>query len=88
MSHAYPESAHALLVRLRDCPADVAAELRAIQDAIPDVLTLIEADLEIDRIQGLQPDQISADQRRDLLDGQNWKRSDALNSLNVKHLRP
>jgi hypothetical protein len=84
MNHAYPESAHALLMRLRDDPAGVAAELRALQDAIPDVLTLIEADLEIDRIRGLQPDQTSAEQRRDLLDGQNWKRSDALNSLTMR----
>jgi hypothetical protein len=84
MNGAYPESAHALLMRLRDDPTGAAAELRALRDAIPDVLTLIEADLEIDRIRGLQPDQVSADQRRDLLDGQNWKRSDALNALSMK----
>lgn len=44
MSHAYPESAHTLLLRLRDNPAAVAAELRAIEEPIPDVLNLIEAD--------------------------------------------
>jgi hypothetical protein len=84
MNHAYPESTHALLMRLRDDPAAAGAELRALQDAIPDVLTLIETDLEIDRIRGLQPDQVTADQRRDLLDGQNWKRTDALNALSMK----
>jgi hypothetical protein len=81
MSHPYPESAHTLLRRLRDDPAAVVAERQAIQDAIPQVLSLIEADLEIDRIHALGRDQISADQRRDLLGAQNWKRSDALKAL-------
>lgn len=42
MSHPYPESAHSLLLRLRDSRAAVGAELRAIQEAIPGVLNLIE----------------------------------------------
>jgi hypothetical protein len=84
MSHPYPESAHSLLLRLRDSPAAVAAELRAIQEAIPDVLNLIEADLELDRVRGLGQDEMSADQRRDLLDAQNWKRTDALVALTRK----
>jgi hypothetical protein len=81
MSHPYPESAGSLLLRLRDRPAAVAAELRAIQEAIPDVLNLIEADLELNRVRGLGQDEMSADQRRDLLDAQNWKRTDALVAL-------
>jgi hypothetical protein len=81
MSHAYPESAYSVLLRLRDNPGEVAAELRAIQEAIPDVLNLIEADLELDRVRGLGHDEMSADQRRDLLDAQNWKRTDALVAL-------
>jgi hypothetical protein len=84
MSRPYPESAYSRLVRLRDSPAADAAELREIQDAIRDVLSLIETDLEIDRIRGLGPDEMSADQRRELLDAQNWKRSDALNALTRK----
>jgi hypothetical protein len=84
MSHPYPESAHALLLRLRDSPAAVAAELRAIQEAIPDVLNLIDADLELDRVRGLGQDEMSADQRRDLVDAQNWKRTDALVALTRK----
>ncbi len=84
MSHGYPESTHSRLVRLRDYPAGDADEVRAIQDAIPDVLNLIEADLEIDRIHALRADQMSADQRRDLLDAQNWKRTDALDALTRK----
>ncbi len=84
MSHPYPESAHALLLRLRDNPAAVAAELRAIQDVIPDLLNLIEADLELDRVRGIGQDEMSADQRRDLLDAQNWKRTDALVALTRK----
>lgn len=84
MSNTYPESVQSLLRRLRDDPATLAAELQAIQDAIPDVVNLIEADLEIDRIHGLQQDQMSADQRRDLLGAQNWKRSDALDALTRK----
>jgi hypothetical protein len=84
MSQAYPESAYSVLVRLRDNPGAVAAELRAIQEAIPDVLNLIEADLELDRVRGLGHDEMSADQRRDLLDAQNWKRTDALVALTRK----
>jgi hypothetical protein len=84
MSQAYPESAYSVLSRLRDSPGAVAAELRAIQDAIPDVLNLIEADLELDRVRGLGHDEMSADQRRDLLDAQNWKRTDALVALTRK----
>jgi hypothetical protein len=84
MSRPYPESAYAQLVRLRDSPAADDAELREIQVAIRDVLSLIETDLEIDRIRGLGPDEMSADQRRELLDAQNWKRSDALNALTRK----
>jgi hypothetical protein len=81
MSQAYPESAYSVLSRLRDNPGAVAAELRTIQEAIPDVLNLIEADLELDRVRGLGHDEMSADQRRDLLDAQNWKRTDALVAL-------
>jgi hypothetical protein len=81
MSQAYPESAYSVLSRLRDNPGAVAAELRTIQEAIPDVLNLIEADLELDRVRGLGQDEMSADQRRDLLDAQNWKRTDALVAL-------
>jgi len=84
MRHPYPESAHSLLMRLRDSPAAIAAEVRAIQEAIPDVLNLIEADLELDRVRGLGQDEMSADQRRDLLDAQNWKRTDALVALTRK----
>jgi hypothetical protein len=84
MSQAYPESAYSVLSRLRDNPGAVAAELRAIQEAIPDVLNLIEADLELDRVRGLGQDEMSADQRRDLLDAQNWKRTDALVALTRK----
>jgi hypothetical protein len=77
-------SAHSLLLRERDNPAAVAAELPAIQEAITDVLNLIEADLELDRVRGLGQDEMSADQRRDLLDAQNWKRTDALVALTRK----
>jgi hypothetical protein len=84
MSQAYPESAYSVLSRLRDNPGAVAAELRAIQEAIPDILNLIEADLELDRVRGLGQDEMSADQRRDLLDAQNWKRTDALVALTRK----
>lgn len=41
----------------RDNPAAVAAELRGIQGAIPDVLNLIEADQELDRDRGLGQDE-------------------------------
>ncbi len=84
MSPPYPQSAYALLLRLRDDPAAVATEVRAIQNAITDVLNLIAADLELDRVRGLGQDEMSADQRRDLIDAQNWKRSDALATLTRK----
>jgi hypothetical protein len=48
------------------------------------VLNLIEADLELDRVRGLGHDEMSADQRRDLLDTQDWKRTDALVALTRK----
>ena len=84
MSPPYSQSAYALLLRLRDDPAAVATEVRAIQNAITDVLNLIAADLELDRVRGLGQDEMSADQRRDLIDAQNWKRSDALATLTRK----
>jgi hypothetical protein len=73
-----------LLLRLRDNPAAVAAEFRAIQAAIPDVLNLVDADLELDRVRGLGHDEVSADQRGDLFDAQNRKRTDALVALTMK----
>jgi hypothetical protein len=84
MSRPYSESAYSRLVRFRDSLAADAVEFPEIKDVIRDVLSLIEADLEIDRIRGLGPDDMSADQRRELLDAQNWKRSDALNALTRK----
>ena len=68
--------------------------VRAILSGALGVLTVVDKRREIyfvgnvkihlDRVRGLGQDEMSADQRRGLLDAQNWKRTDALVALTRK----